>query len=61
MPLGTSEQKLENILKPHLARQKGKRLRETREREGMIEARSWKPKRELKYNQQKKFGLNTES
>jgi hypothetical protein len=27
----------------------------------MIEARSWNPKRELKYNQQKKFGLNTES
>jgi hypothetical protein len=24
-------------------------------------ARSWKPKRELKNNQQKKFGLNTES
>jgi len=24
-------------------------------------ARSWKSKRELKYNQQKTFGLNTES
>jgi hypothetical protein len=32
--------------------------------EGKLEnhwqARSWKPKRELKYNQQKKLGLNTE-
>jgi hypothetical protein len=62
MPQGASELKLEENLKPHLARQKGKRLRETRKRRKFGgKARSWKPKRKLKYNQQKEFGLNTES
>jgi hypothetical protein len=57
MPQGASKRKPEKSLKPHLARQKGNRPRETRERDGMIKgkfggekARSWKPKRELEYD-----------
>jgi hypothetical protein len=39
MPQGAlSEQKLEKILQPHLARQKGRRLRGTRERDGKLDS-----------------------
>jgi len=63
MPQRAYERKLEIIL-PHLAKQKGKRLRETRERErerdgnikykinvwGRKGERSWKPREEPKYD-----------
>jgi hypothetical protein len=39
----------------------GKRVSSIIKKKVREKARSWKPKRELKHNQQKKFGLNTES
>jgi hypothetical protein len=48
MPQGASQRRLGKSLKPHLARQKGKRLRETRDREGMIKSKIRGKRREVK-------------